>query len=111
MATIDESDSDNTNDEHIELHVTSRLKSLECQWTWIVDSGASAHMSSQCDWFTSYWEIHPPCCVWLGDHHYIKAVGEGRIPVNMKTGTGTLIPAIFQSVLHVPDLNGNLLSV
>jgi Pol polyprotein, beta-barrel domain len=111
MATIDKSDSNNTNDKHIELYVASSLKSLECQQTWIVDSGVSAHMSSQHDWFTSYQEIHPPCRIWLGDHCYIKAVGKGQIPVNMKTGTGTLIPAIFQSILHVPNLNGNLLSM
>jgi hypothetical protein len=44
MATIDKSDSNNTNDKHIKLHVASRLKSLEHQRTWIVDSGASARV-------------------------------------------------------------------
>jgi hypothetical protein len=109
--TSDESESDGVDDEHVELHVANRLVSPRRQQTWIVDSGASAHMSSQRDWFTTYQEIHPPRRVWLGDHRYIEAVGEGLIMAEMDVGTEKPIRVGFRSVLHVPDLNGNLLSV
>jgi hypothetical protein len=46
MATIsDKSNIDQTNDEDIKLHVANKLISPRSQQTWIVDSGASTHMS------------------------------------------------------------------
>ena len=59
MATTSD-ESDGSDDEHVELHVTNRLVSPKGRQTWIVDSGASAHMSLQCDWFKTYQEIRPP---------------------------------------------------
>ena len=93
--TSDESESDGVNNEHVELHVTNRLISPRCQQTWIVDSGASAHMSSQRNWFKTYQEIRPLCRVWLGDHRYIEAVGEGLIMAEMDMGTEKPICAGF----------------
>ena len=88
MATMsDESESDGIDNEHVELNVANRLTSPKCQQTWIVNSGASAHMLLQHDWFKTYQEIRPPQCVWLGDHHYIEAVGKGLITVEMNIGT------------------------
>jgi Reverse transcriptase (RNA-dependent DNA polymerase)/Pol polyprotein, beta-barrel domain/gag-polypeptide of LTR copia-type/GAG-pre-integrase domain len=112
MASVDDDDNGSeSDDEHVELHVANRLVKPKYRQGWIVDSGASMHMSSHRDWFTTYREIHPPRRVWLGDHRYIEAVGEGRIMVEMAVGNGRTISGVFQSVLHVPDLNGNLLSV
>ena len=59
MATMSD-ESDGSDDEHVELHVTNRLVSPKGRQTWIVDSGVSAHMSSQRDWFKTYQEIRPP---------------------------------------------------
>ena len=41
-------------DQHVELHVANRLVSPRGRQTWIVDSGASAHMALQRDWFKTY---------------------------------------------------------
>ncbi|KAI0788228.1 hypothetical protein C8Q74DRAFT_1196134, partial [Fomes fomentarius] len=46
---------------------------------WIVDSGASAHMSSLRAQFASYHKLSTPRHVWLGDERYILAIGEGSI--------------------------------
>jgi gag-polypeptide of LTR copia-type len=59
MATVG-GECDSANDKHIELHVMNKLTSPKHLQTWIPDSGASAHMSSQHDWFTTHQEIHPP---------------------------------------------------
>ena len=67
-------------------------------------------MSAHRSWFSTYQKLNPPQKVWLGDDRYILAVGEGRIALNMDLGNRT-VPAIVQKVLHVPDIQGNLLSV
>ena len=77
---------------------------------WIIDSGASAPMSAHRSWFSTYQKLDPPQKVWLGDDRYILAVGEGRIALNMDLGDRT-VPAIVQKVLHVLDIQGNLLLV
>ena len=58
MATTSD-ESDSSDNEHVELHVANRLMSPKGRQTWIVDSGESAHMSLQRDWFKTYQEIRP----------------------------------------------------
>ncbi|GBE86218.1 Retrovirus-related Pol polyprotein from transposon TNT 1-94 [Sparassis crispa] len=54
----------------------------------IASVGASSHMTSHREWFVNYRALATPKRVYLGDKRFILA-----------------------EVLHVPDLNGNLLSV
>ena len=67
-------------------------------------------MSTHCNWFSMYQKLNPPQKVWLGDDRYILAVGKGHIALEMILGDRT-VPAIIQKVLHVPDIQRNLLSV
>ena len=75
---------------------------------WLVDSGASAHMSSERHKFCSYRKLASPKRVWLGDERYILAVGEGSMYLDLD---GHASPILIQRVFHVPNLHGNLLSV
>ena len=77
---------------------------------WIVDSGASTHMSSQRKWFITYEKLLEPRRVWLGDEHFILAVGTGRVRLTV-TVDGHNSEYILPDVYHVPSLNGNLISV
>ena len=78
---------------------------------WIVDSGASTHMSSQWKkWFITYEKLLEPRRVWLGDEHFILAVETGQIRLTVNVD-GHNSEYILPDVYHVPSLNGNLLSV
>ena len=94
----------------IQLFVADELAARK-QMThkWIIDSGASAPMSAHQSWFSTYQRLNLPQKVWLGNDHYILAVGEGRMALNMDLGDRT-VPAIVQKVLHVPDIHLLLVS-
>ena len=77
---------------------------------WIVNSGASVHMTSQRRWFINYRPLPTPFQVRLGDERAINAIGVGRVGANLHVN-GTTSLFIFSDVYYVPDLNGNLLSV
>jgi len=77
---------------------------------WLIDSGASRTMSSQCDWFQSYQPSTTPRKVWLGDNSYILAHGISRIPISMQANN-KWNKIILQDALYVPELHSNLLSV
>lgn len=59
---------------------TQRNTLVSC---YIIDSGASAPMSSQQDWFKTYQPLFTPRKVWLGDNHFILAQGIGQIELNV----------------------------
>ena len=78
---------------------------------WIIDSGASAHMSCQRKWFTMYRQLIPPQSITVGNGTSIPAVGIGCIRINLKLDGGHIATTIIRDVYYVPDLDGNLLSV
>ncbi|PCH35364.1 hypothetical protein WOLCODRAFT_79384, partial [Wolfiporia cocos MD-104 SS10] len=67
-------------------------------------------MSSHREWFVNYSPLASPQHVWLGDERYILAIGIGQITLHFDTPDSTK-SALIQNVFHVPELNGNLLSV
>jgi transposase InsO family protein len=75
--------------------------------TWLIDSGASKHMTGQRDILSSLTEKNFPQKVTLGDDYQypIKGVGES----NYKLDLGT--PMKMKDVLYVPGLTKNLLSI
>jgi hypothetical protein len=69
--------------------------------SWIIDSGASHHMATKDEVFSSL----SPCSrppILMGDDTLVAVAGEGR--VELHNGS-------FENVLHVPNLSMNLLSV
>lgn len=78
---------------------------------WIVDSGASANMTCQCNIYVSYRTLNPPECVIIGDGQSIDAIGIGHMQIEVHIGDGNYRCTILQDVYYMPNLSANLLSV
>jgi hypothetical protein len=73
---------------------------------WLIDSGASYHMTPHMEWFSKY-EKYDGGDVFLGDDSTTKTMGRGRVKLFLKDGRiRTLI-----GVLHIPKLSRSLISV
>ena len=70
---------------------------------WIIDSGASDHMTGDVSVFTTYTPCHNHLNIRIADGSLSKVAGIGLVAV-----TNTII---LDSVLFVPKLDCNLLSV
>jgi hypothetical protein len=75
--------------------------------TWLIDSGASKHMTGQRDILSCLLENKFSQKVALGDDYQysIKGVGESNYKLNLGT------PMKMKDVLYVPGLTKNLLSI
>lgn len=76
---------------------------------WIMDSGATKHMTPNRAVFDTY-EAIAPRNVHLGDDSVVEAVGVGSIVVEVLVG-GRSKRIRIKNSLHVPKLQANLLSV
>ena len=74
---------------------------------WLVDSGASSHMSPYRDDFTEYHELSQDISVTIADGQAMKAIGRGCIKI--KTNSGGVVT--ITDALHIPNLDRRLLSV
>ena len=75
---------------------------------WIIDSGASCHMTWEKELFHEYKELSGST-VKLGDGRTVEAMGEGTVKVSVYRGK--LHTLSMKNVLHVPELSCNLMSV
>jgi hypothetical protein len=75
--------------------------------SWIIDSGASRHMTSHNDWYTSLWPTGEELKVSVGNRAKCPVKGVGTISFKTKEGATKEL----KDVLWVPDLSRNLLSV
>lgn len=76
---------------------------------WILDSGASMHMTFKRDYFCELNESPYNNFVKLGNQQNIKVCGEGTILIN-KQVNGTWEICKLENVLYVPELRRNLFS-
>ena len=76
---------------------------------WIVDSGATQHMTPNRQAFDTY-ETISSRNVFLGDNGMVEALGKGSILVESQV-KGKVKKIRVYDVLHVPKLHANLLSV
>ena len=90
---------------------TLGMKAEEQSKNWIIDSGASRHMTFQRELLCNYREFNTPELVGLGDGHTDEALGFGRIKIVTQLRYGKTIPGWMDNVLYVPKLSGNLFSV
>ena len=81
------------------------LVSGEVSHTWILDLGASLHVTPHKEWFTHYEETIGS--VTLGDSYSCDIVGIGDIAMVLSNG----YKFILENVHHVPCLTHNLISV
>ena len=75
--------------------------------TWLVDSGASKHMTSYKDSLTDLVEKDPPQKVKLGDDYQYPIKGVGEASYRLESGKHLKM----KDVLYVPGLKKNLLSI
>lgn len=73
------------------------------QSTWVVDSGASDHITPNLSLFLDVKPIHQYCCITMpnGKQALSKHVGSVQIALDL----------ILKDMLHVPDFQFNMLSV
>lgn len=76
---------------------------------WIVDSGATEHMSGRREWFKNYHELKVPHSVRIGNGDKIQAVGAGDIDVLVYDGKHWK-QKYLANVWYVPELFINLFS-
>jgi hypothetical protein len=76
---------------------------------WIMDSGATKHMTPHRAAFDMY-EVIPIHNMHMGDDSIVEAIGMGSILVEVM-GKGRTKRIRIKDVLHVPKLHANLLSV
>ena len=77
---------------------------------WYADSGASAHMTYNENWFSYYRKVDNHPTIHLGDGTELAVVGIGSINV-LSLVDGKWEPGTIEDVLHVPGLRSSLLSM
>ncbi|CEL54607.1 hypothetical protein RSOLAG1IB_11695 [Rhizoctonia solani AG-1 IB] len=68
-------------------------------------------MTPNCQWFATYRPLASPISVQIGNGKQIPAAGIGRIFVTLQNRQGKDTEAVIKEVLHVPNLQANLISV
>ena len=74
---------------------------------WYFDTGATHHMTHQQSWLSDFQELATPFNVFLGDDSHYRALGHGKIIIQLPDGRFTQIKEVY----YVPGLTKNLLSV
>ncbi len=62
---------------------------------WIVDSGATTHMSNNRQVFSTLQGLTKEICVTLGDGKELRAIGRGTVSLDMTVQTGTLFKTYY----------------
>ena len=89
----------------------SRVSDKIPQEKWLVDSGASSHMTAHREYFLEYYSFSTPEKVGLGNGRVVEAVGAGTIRLNMLFKVSNSKKAGMHNVLHVSKLAYSLFSV
>ena len=77
---------------------------------WLADTGAGRHMCKRRDWFSEYVVLTTKVPVLTASGHIIYGVGIGSVPLESFVD-GACIAATLTNVLHVPDVQQNLISI
>lgn len=74
------------------------------QSDWIIDSGATQHMTFAKDCLSEYIEFKQPCVVNLGDNRSILEYGKGTYHITAELD-GHVQPISLRDVLYLPELD------
>jgi len=69
-------------EDHEQMFVAALSANDHTTYDWIVDSGATQHMTLEQEWFTTYDRISPRR-VFMGNDTVLEAIGKGRIKTTM----------------------------
>ena len=75
---------------------------------WLIDSGATSHMTHSKELLYHYRKFETPEKVNLGDGRTVEAIGRGDIQINMKFKVSKQKGCVMRNVLYVPKLTSNL---
>ncbi|GMG39212.1 unnamed protein product [Aspergillus oryzae] len=89
--------------------VGGESKTTKSSDKWLVDSGATQHMTYSKEYMQNYKKMSP-VDVHLADDGVVQAVGSGDIVMSMKTPQGSK-KGVLTNVWHIPKLSRNLFSV
>ena len=78
---------------------------------WIVDSGASSHMTQRKELLVNYEEFDKPQKVSMGNGHVVEACGKGDIQFKMTLENDRPKTVTMRGTLYVPKLTCSLFSV
>lgn len=81
------------------------------EMAWLIDSGASSHMTQNRALLVNYQELRKPEKVSLGDGRTVEAIGSGSIELNMMFKSSEPRKSVMHHVLYVPQLACSLFSV
>ena len=74
---------------------------------WVIDSGASRHLTPDRQHLQNYRAVDPGTAVIFANGQQSEAVGQGEVLLLVKTASGTS-ERVLGSVLHVPEATVNL---
>ena len=94
-----------------EVLVMTHDLSTTSRGSWIVDSGATCHMSNDETLFVDMRHLTTPQEVTLGDERTLKATAEGTVMLETLLPDGSTKQCRLNDVLLVPELSYSLLSV
>ena len=107
MVLQGESHSDSESDEK----VFGAYSQSHNSYDWIVDSGASSHMTQLKEIIVNYEEFDNPQKVSMGDERTIEAHGKGDIHFTMILENNLPRKVTMCNALYIPKLTCNLFSV
>ena len=93
------------------LVTTHALATTTSRESWIVDSGATCHMSNNRDLFVELRELKTTQEVTLGDGRSLEGIAEGTVNLETLLPDGNTMKCRLENVLLVPKLSYSLLSV
>lgn len=76
------------------------------KYSWIIDSGASNHLTPYREFLSDYEEFETPHSIIIGDGNSLQAYGQGKVPFESEEFEGTIL-----NVLWVPKMKENLFSI
>lgn len=82
---------------------------LDCS-SWIVDSGATDHVTHHGEWFSSFEHFKMPAKIHIGNKSTMDALGKGTIKFEALVN-GKWLSCRMENVLYVPTARRNLFSV
>ena len=86
-------------------------KTLTLKDKWLIDTGASEHLTSRRDWFIEYQPISP-VVIRTANKQTMTAIGKGTIQLSARSKkSGGETSLTLQNVLYVPRCTNSLLSV